>query len=183
MLEDAATFDQATIFTLNLPQWVKRLPLDFSKGNGKGTTRSVSLCMYTKNGLDDVRQNDKNVVSVVSDKTGVYIPSPENQTMVELMGKGWTLASHSWSNTTTRLAGLIGFTRTSTGTALPFVQTNVCGPSLHLLLGLLHPANLATGSRRKLWTGPTFSRPKIKLIKSSKERYLLGQDKTSKFSG
>ena len=55
MLEDAATFDQATIFILNLPQWVKRLPLDFSKGDGKGTTRSVSLCMYTKNGLDDVR--------------------------------------------------------------------------------------------------------------------------------
>ena len=44
--------------------------------------------MYTKNGLDDVRQNDKKVVSVVSDKIGVYIPSPENQTMVELMGKG-----------------------------------------------------------------------------------------------
>ena len=33
---------------------------------------------------------------------------------------------------------------------LPFVQTNVCGPSLHLLLGLLHSASLATGSHRKL---------------------------------
>ena len=45
MLEDAATFDQANILILNLPQWVKRLPLDFSKGNGKGTMRGVSLHM------------------------------------------------------------------------------------------------------------------------------------------
>ena len=45
--------------------------------------------MYTKNGLDDVRQNDKNVVSVVSNKiVSIIIPSPENLMMVEMMGKG-----------------------------------------------------------------------------------------------
>ena len=50
----------------------------------------------TKNGLDDVRQNDKNVVSIVSNKiVSIIIPSPENLMMVEMMGKGWTLASHS----------------------------------------------------------------------------------------
>ena len=53
-------------------------------------------------------------------------------------------------------AGLIGLTRTSTGTAMPFVQRNVCGPSLYLLLGLLHSA---TGSRRKLWTRSTIFSP------------------------
>ena len=48
MLEDDATFNQATIFRLNLPQRVKRLHLDFSKRNGKGTMRCVSLCMWHK---------------------------------------------------------------------------------------------------------------------------------------
>ena len=88
----------------------------------------------------------------------IIIPSQKNQTMVEMMGKWWTLTSHSWSNTTTRLwAGLIGFTGTSAGTALPFVQRNVRGPSLHLLLGLLHSTSLATGPRRKLAARPKSS--------------------------
>ena len=93
-------------------------------------------------------------------------PVSENQMMAEMMEKGWTMASHSWSNTTIRLwAGLIGFTRMLTGTSLPFVQRNVCGPSLHLLLGLLHSASLATGSHRKFWTGPMIFSPSATWLK------------------
>ena len=50
----------------------------------------------------------------------------------DLMGEKWTLVSHSWSSTTTRpLAGLIGWTRTLTSTALPSAQRSGGGPSLH----------------------------------------------------
>ena len=87
MLEDAATFDQATIFTLNLPQWVKRLPFDFSKGNGKGTTRGVSLCMRHKEWTRrcEVEQcHQRSPTRLVF----MIIPSPENQMMVKMMGKG-----------------------------------------------------------------------------------------------
>ena len=49
------------------------------------------------------------------------------------------------------------------GTALPFVQWNVRGPSLHLFFGLLYSASVAAGSGRKLWTGPTIFSPSQRL--------------------
>ena len=90
------------------------------------------------------------------------------------MVKGWTLASHSWSNTATRLwAGLIGLTETSTGTALPFFQRNIRGPFLHLFLGLLYSASLTTGSRRKRRTEPTIVSPSATRLKERSSSAVL----------
>ena len=105
---------------------------------------------------------------------GWCLPSPANQMIVETMGKGWTLASHSWSNTTTRpWAGLAGLITTSTGSALSFVQSNVRGPSLHLLLGLLHLASLATDSRREHLTGPMIISPSATRLKERSSPVVL----------
>jgi len=84
----------------------------------------------------------------------------------DLMGKLWTLASHSWSNTTRAWVGLIGWTRTWTGTALPSVKRNVPGPSLHIAwIVALNKPGICTGSRRKLWARPTISSPSAARLK------------------
>ena len=71
------------------------------------------------------------------------------------------------------MAGLAGLIATSTGSALSFVQSNVRGPSLHLLLGLLHLASLATDSRREHLTGPMIISPSATRLKERSSPVVL----------